>query len=289
MSNILELRGVCKSFGSFSLRDVSFALPEGFVMGFIGPNGAGKTTTVKLILNMLSPEAGQINVFGKDNSAGEREMKERVGVVMDQPFYVNEWRLTDVERALMPFYSGWSAETYRKLLKDFDLDPKKKVKELSRGMTMKLMIAAALSHNADLLILDEPTSGLDAVARNELLNILSDFIAGGNKGVLFSTHITADLEKIADYITFINDGRILYSGAKDDLLNRYRVVKGAAGDLSLAQRERVLGYRAHSAQAGFDGLVEASFLADMPAGLVSEPASLDEIMLRFNWEGRANE
>ena len=287
MSSILELTNVRKAFDGFCLQDISFASPKGFIMGFIGPNGAGKTTTIKLILNMLSMDSGTIKVFGIDNTSGEQAIKEKIGVVMDQPFYVNEWTLLDVEKSMSPFYQKWNKEKYRKLLKDFSLDPKKKVKELSRGMTLKLMIAVALSHEADLLILDEPTSGLDAVARNELMEILSDFISDENKGVLFSTHITADLEKIADYITFINDGKILYSGTKDDLMEYYCIVKGGLGILNTEQKKRILGYREH--QVGFDGMLETSRLKTMPKSAVTEPISLDEIVLRFNLEGKKHE
>lgn len=205
----------------------------GYIMGFIGPNGAGKTTTIKLILNMLAKDGGTIQVFGQDSVLREQDIKERIGVVMDKPFYVEDWTLATVGKSLSPFYQRWDSKKYSTMLSQFSLDPKKKVKELSRGMKMKLMIATALSHGADLLILDEPTSGLDAVARNEFMDILSGFIADENKAILFSTHITADLEKIADYITFINDGKILYSDTKDNLMEKYQIVKGGLGSLTL--------------------------------------------------------
>lgn len=284
MTNLLELNNVKKTFEGFNLNNVSFSLPEGFIMGFIGPNGAGKTTTIKLILNMLSKEGGEIKVFGADNSASEGHIKERIGVVMDQPFYVNEWQLLDVGNSLRPFYSTWDSKKYRLMLSAFGLDPKKKVKELSRGMSMKLMIAASLSHGADLLILDEPTSGLDAVARNELTEILSDFISDEKKGVLFSTHITTDLEKTADYITFINDGKILYTGTKDELMDSYRMIKGGLGVLTGENKKAIIGYREH--QAGFDGLIDSRKTKSLPTTVIAEPASLDEIVLRFNMEGK---
>jgi len=170
-------------------------------MGFVGQNGAGKTTTIKLILNMLKRENGEIKVFGKDNVKCETEIKDKIGVVLDNPFYVDEWKLATVEKAQSSFYSNWNTAIYE----------------------MKLMIAVALSHGAELLILDEPTSGLDAVARDELLGILMQFIADENHSVLFSTHITADLEKIADCITFIKDGKIVYSGTKDTLQKNRRL------------------------------------------------------------------
>ena len=287
MTNMLEVKNLSKKFKEFSLDDVSFNLQTGFIMGFIGPNGAGKTTTIKLILNMLSKDSGSIKVFGRDNIESEREIKERVGVVMDNPFYVDDWKVSEVEKALSPFYQGWDAQKFSKLLSEFSINPQKKVKELSRGMKMKLMIASALSHDADLLILDEPTSGLDAVARDELMGILGDFITDENKAILFSTHITSDLEKIADYITFINSGKILYSDTKDALLEKYCLVKGGLGTLSHDQRQRIIGYQ--ESGVGFDGLIDCAEMKAMPGSAVMEQSSLDEIIVRFNMEGKINE
>ncbi|MDK2952453.1 MAG: type transport system ATP-binding protein [Kosmotogales bacterium] len=280
MNNILELNGVFKSYKTFALEDITFALPRGFVMGFIGPNGAGKTTTIKLILNMLQRNAGTIKVFGKDNIFYEQEIKEKIGVVMDNTFYVDEWSLKDIERTLKPFYKRWDSGKYNSFLSDFRLDVNKKVKEISRGMKMKLMIAIALSHEADLLILDEPTSGLDAVARNELMEILSEFIEDENKGVLFSTHVTPDLEKIADYITVINNGRILYSGIKDDLLEKYVIIRGGLDVLDDEFKTKIIGCREHN--VGFDGLIDSSVLPLLPKNIITERSNLDEIIVRFN-------
>ena len=283
MPDIFELRNVNKHFNGFSLTDVSFSLPQGFIMGFIGENGAGKTTTIKLMLNMLRRDGGEMRIFGKDALEYEKEIKERVGVVLDQPFYVEDWTLRDVEHAVAPFYEKWDGTAYYKQLSGFGLDPKKKVKDLSRGMKVKLMIAVALSHGADLLILDEPTSGLDAVARSELMEILSAFIADDSKGILFSTHITTDLEKIADYITFIHEGRILSTGTKDDLMEKYLVVKGGLGVLSAAQKQSIIGYREHG--VGFDGMIDRAKFSALPNSVVTEPCSLDEIVVRFSKGG----
>ena len=220
MENALEIIGLRKSRGNFSV-DVSFNLPKGFIMGFVGKNGAGKTTTIKAILNMINKDAGEIKIFGKDNVLHESEVKQKIGVVMDSAFFEENWKLTQVGQILKPFYTNWCDNRFKELLQKFSLDANKKVKELSRGMKMKIMIAAALAHDPDLLILDEPTSGLDAVARDELMEILQSFIGDKDKSILFSTHITSDLEKIADYITFINDGKIIDSDKKDALLEKY--------------------------------------------------------------------
>ncbi len=287
MTDALEIKHLSKHFKEFALTDVSFNLPAGYIMGFIGPNGAGKTTTIKLILNMLVRDGGSINIFGKDNITGETEIKERIGVVMDNPFYVQDWTLKDLERSLAPFYRKWDTKKYSSLLAEFALDPKKKVKELSRGMKLKLMMAAALSHDADLLILDEPTSGLDAVARNELMDILSGFIADENKAILFSTHMTTDLEKIADYITFIHDGQILYTGMKDSLMEKYMLVRGGVGMLNDDQKKHIIGYREYN--VGFDGLIDRDYLRELPKSVLVEASNLDEIIIRFYGEGKGHE
>jgi len=285
MDNILSLRGITKRFSAFTLKEVSFDLPEGFVMGLVGRNGAGKTTIIKAILNMLSLNGGSISVLGQDHLRAEREIKARLGVVMDYTFFAEDWSLDAVERAVSPFYPAWEKEAYRKLLGKFSLNPKNKVRELSRGMKMKLTTAVALSHGADLLILDEPTSGLDPVARDELLDILRDYMSGGNRGILFSTHITSDLEKIADYITFIDDGKIMASQPTDDFLGKYFVVKGGLGILTDEQKKLLVGYREHS--VGFDGLIERTLLPSLPQSVVAEPGNLDETIIRL--AGRRNE
>ncbi len=198
--NALEINGVCKSFPGFILDGVSFTLPKGYIMGLVGPNGAGKTTTIQLILNMLDKNAGEILVLGKDNVKFEKEIKQEVGVVFDSSFYVEDWTIRDTEKAVSIFYEHWNSDTFNEMLRRFDISVNRKVKDLSRGMQMKLMLTCAFSHNAKLLILDEPTSGLDPVTRDEFLDILQEYIKDGERSVLFSTHITTDLQRVADYI-----------------------------------------------------------------------------------------
>ena len=286
MNNILSLRGVTKRFIAFILKDVSFELPEGFVMGLVGRNGAGMTTIIKAILNMISLNGGLISVFGQDHLRAEREIKARIGVVMDYTFFAENWTTDAVERAVAPFYPTWEKETYRKLLKKFSLPGSEiRFKDFSRGMKTKLTAAVALSHGADLLIFDEPTAGLDPVARDELLEILRDYMSGGNRSILFSTHITSDLEKIADYITFIDHGRIMSSLPMDDFLGKYFIVKGGTGILTEDQKQKITGYREHS--VGFDGLIERSLLPLLPPSVIAEPGNLDEIIIRL--AGRKND
>lgn len=228
----LKLENVKKSLANFELDNVSFSLPKGYIMGLIGSNGAGKTTTIKLILNMLDIENGNIEVLGKDYKENEKEIKQNIGVVFDSNFFVDTWTIKETEQALSVFYHEWNNEKFRLILKRFGLPLSKKINELSRGMQMKLMLACAFSHNAKLLILDEPTSGLDPATRNEFLEILQEFIQDGEKSVLFSTHITTDLERITDYITYLENGRVIYTGDMDGLMQKYYLIKGEPAKLT---------------------------------------------------------
>ena len=287
MNNILEIKHLSKHYEHFSLKDISLSVPRGYIMGFIGPNGAGKTTTIKSILNMVHPDSGEIALFGAAVLPDSWEFKEDIGVVMDFPFYVEEWRVKDVEAALAPFYRNWNHSVFEDFLSKFNLTKNKRVKELSRGMKVKLMLAAALSHDAKLLILDEPTSGLDPVARDELMDILGEFITDENRGVLFSTHITSDLERIADYITFIIDGKLIFTGEKDELLSRYLLVKGGLSDLTAEQKTYIIGLREHS--VGFEGMVKTEDRKELPPDMNYEKISLDEIIIYINKEARSHE
>ena len=277
MNNMLEVQGLYKRYGTFTLEDIAFDLPRGYIMGFIGPNGAGKTTTIKLILDIIRRDAGHIKLLDGEGPAAQNES---IGVVMDTPLYVDEWTMDDVETAISPFYRQWNKQTFAELLKKFELDRKKKVKELSRGMKVKLQIAAALSHNATLLILDEPTSGLDPVAREEICDLLREFISDENKSVLFSTHITSDLEKVADYITFILGGKIVYTGPKDALLEKYVRVTGGLSDITGAQKKHIIGYREHA--TGFEGMAERADMERLADGVLAEEITLEEIIIFMN-------
>lgn len=287
MNNILTVEGLCKSYSRFSLRDIGFELPAGYVMGLIGPNGAGKTTTIKSIFQAITPDSGSIHIFGNEVTAQNVSLREDIGIVLDQLFYIDEWTISDVERALSPFYGNWDSQKYASYIQSFHLEPSKKLKELSRGMKIKLMISVALSHDAKLLILDEPTSGLDPVARNELMEILRDFVQDETRGVLFSTHITSDLEKVADYITFILNGKVEYSGETQKLLENFVIIKGGPEELSPTLREKLIGIRSHS--VGFEGLFRREDLSLLPPGVHVEAPSLDEIIIYMNKEAGQHE
>lgn len=282
MNNVLEINNITKDYKKFKIDNISFNLPKGYIMGFIGANGAGKTTTIKLILNMIKRDSGEIKVFGLDNIREEERIKEQIGVVFDECYYLEDWTLNDVEKAVSIFYKNWNSSIYEKYLKEFNLARDKKVKDLSRGMRMKLMIAVAFSHEAKLLILDEPTSGLDSVARDEFLDILRDYIEDEEKSVIFSSHITSDIEKIADYITYINNGKIIFTGEKDEFLEKYCIIKGGKEDITESQKKEIIGLRMHS--TGFEGLIELKKAVGFSSKVIIEKASLDEIMIYMNKE-----
>lgn len=277
MSNAIEITGLTKRFNSFLLNNVSFTVPKGYVMGFIGPNGAGKTTVIKLILNMLRKDSGMIRIFSWDHIDQEEDIKENIGIVFDQCYFLEKWTLKELEKSIRGFYRTWNSEKYYGYLKEFGLDKNQRVKNLSKGMKMKLMIAAALSHDTKLLILDEPTSGLDAVARDELLDILRDYVVDDQRSILISTHITGDLEKIADYITFIYDGEIVYSGAKDELLEDYCIIKGDLSEVDRLGRSRIIGFTEHT--NGFEGLLPVSGLKGLSDQIITDPVTLDDLIV----------
>ena len=239
----LELKNVCKRFHDFTLNNISFTLPQGYIMGLVGPNGAGKTTTIQLILNMLEKKSGEILIFGKDNVIHEKDIKQEIGVVFDSMFYVDSWTVQDTGKAISIFYDNWQHDIFNDMINRFSLPKNKRISELSRGMQMKLMLACAFSHDAKLLILDEPTSGLDPLTRDEFLEILQDYIKDGQRSVLFSTHITTDLERVADYITLINRGNMIFTGSMEGLLSSYRLIKGKPCDLTADLEKNIFGLR----------------------------------------------
>lgn len=219
--NALEVRGLCKRYPAFTLKDVPFDVPQGAIMGFIGRNGAGKSTTLKSILGMVHPDSGEVRFFGQDVGQHEREFKEQIGVVLGGiDFYPKKkvGIITDVTRR---FYGNWEEEKYRHYLELFGIDESKRVDQLSSGMKVKYLLAVALSHNARVLILDEPTSGLDPVSREELVELFRAIVADGQRSILFSTHITSDLEKCASHITFIKGGEIFHSAAVAEFMEAY--------------------------------------------------------------------
>lgn len=278
MENIIEVRDLSKSYKEFSLKEVSFNVRRGYITGMIGPNGAGKTTIINLIMNLINRDSGTIKIFGEDNRENEVEIKQRIGFVYDTPYFYEDIKLKTISSVIAPFYRKWNEDKYRSLIKEFQLPLDKKFKDLSRGMKSKFALAIALSHEAELIIMDEPTSGLDPVFRRELLDILSDIIQDENKAVLFSTHITSDLERTADYITFINDGKLIFSSEKDEVINNWGIIKGSDDILKNEYGKLIKGYRKtdYGVEALTDKMDKAKESFD--ASVVIETAALEDIM-----------
>jgi ABC-2 type transport system ATP-binding protein len=279
--NILEVKNLCKTYPAFTLKNVSFALEHGYIMGFIGSNGAGKTTTLKSIMGMVIKDSGTVRAFGKDFAENELSIKKKIGFMMGGTDYFPKHKLRQISDVVKRFYPDWNDAAYRGYLKRFDLNEDKKVDELSNGMRVKFSLALALSHNAELLILDEPTTGLDPVARDDLLELFQELIEDGEKSILFSTHITSDLDKCADFITYIKNGAILESCAKDDLVAKYRMVKGTADQLEILKRDAVSW---HKNAFGFLALMETAKIP-RSAGLTVEPPTLEDIMVYHERKG----
>lgn len=282
MGNILEINNLTKEYKNFKLDNISFVIPKGFIMGFIGENGAGKTTTIKLIMNLLKRDGGEIKIFGKDNVKYEREIKERIGFVYDDCFYYENLSIRDNGKIIAGFYKAWDWNIFNNYLRKFNLDDKQKVKELSKGMKMKFAIALSLSHKAEFIILDEPTSGLDPVMRRQVLEILQQIMEDENVGILISSHITSDLEKIADYITYIKKGKIVFSMSKPELEEEYVLIKGNKNLLKDIDRNIIYGLR--ETPYGFEGITRDISKIDsgIRKQLVTEKPSIEEVMVAVN-------
>ncbi|MCH4239139.1 MAG: ABC transporter ATP-binding protein [Oscillospiraceae bacterium] len=283
MTNILEVTGLNKSYSDFSLSNVTFSLPEDCITGFIGINGAGKTTTLRSILRLTTNTFGTIKLFGLDMENHESELKNRIGVVMDDGGFYDELTMSEMKNVIAPAYSSWSEQDYKSYMDRFSLNPKQKINTLSKGMRMKYALALALSHKAELLIMDEPTSGLDPLIRSQLLTILTDYMKEGGKGVFFSTHITSDLEKVADMLIMIDHGKIVFQEEKDTLLENYRVVKGDTKDLN--QENRKLFQNIKTTDFGFTGVTnQIKEVQECLPEIVIERPTIEDIMLS-NIEG----
>lgn len=278
MDNILKVTGLNKSYDDFSLKDVSFTLPEGCITGFIGVNGAGKTTTLRSILGLTSRISGHIIFFGMDIEKDARQIKDRIGVVLDDGCFYDELSLAEMKDVIASAYSAWSEQDFKEYMERFELSPKQKINTLSKGMKMKYALALALSHNAELLIMDEPTSGLDPLIRGQLLTILTDYMSKGGKGVFFSTHITSDLDKIADMLILIDNGRIVFQEEKDTLLDSYRIVKGDMRKMD--ENIRKLFLRISETAYGFTGITQrVSEVQQHIPDIIIERPTIEDIML----------
>lgn len=280
MEYSIEVSNLSKNYNGFTLKDVTFQLRQGSIMGFIGENGAGKSTTIKAILNLIKKDSGAIKMLGLDHIKGERKIKEQIGVVFDECHFHDSLNVSDVDKIMKRIYSNWDTPLYMNYITKFNLPVKKKIKEYSRGMKMKLSIAAALSHSPKLLLLDEATSGLDPVIRNEILDVFFEFIQDEEHSILMSSHITNDLERIADYITFIHNGKIIFSDSKDEILDRYAIIRCGKADYSQIDTTDIIGTKNNS--FGYEILVKDKQTAGKKySTLTIDSASLEDIMLFY--------
>lgn len=278
MNDILKVENLNKSYGDFSLSNVTFSLPEGCITGFIGVNGAGKTTTLRTLLGLAKKQSGNIQFFGLEMEKNERQIKDRIGIVLDDGCFYDELSLAEMKGIISAAYTDWSEQDFKRYMDMFSLDQKQKISMLSKGMKMKYALALALSHNAEFLIMDEPTSGLDPLIRSQLLKALTDYMENGGKGVFFSTHITSDLDKIADMLIMIDNGRIIFQEEKDSLLDTYRIIKGDVKELTDDVRKLFLSIS--ETAFGFTGITKQltevqSYFSDA----IIERPTIEDIML----------
>ncbi len=280
INNVIELKNVVRDYGDFKLDHISFAVPEGSVCGFIGQNGAGKTTTINLILDIINRDEGEINLFGKPVDQNHAYVREDVGVVFDEMGFHEFMTAKDINIMMKNIYKNWDEKVFFEYLRKFSLPSKKKCGAFSRGMRMKLQIAAALSHKAKLLIMDEPTSGLDPIVRNEMIGIFRDFVVEEDHTILLSSHITGDLEKIADEVVFIDGGKIVLSGNKDEILEKHGILKCKKEEASKVSEALIVGVEEEAYSTSIlvnDRHAAAKLYPDM----VMEEAALEDIMIYY--------
>lgn len=280
MDYILEVQGLTKQIpkSDFCLDNISFSIPYGSIMGFVGENGAGKTTTISCILNTLLKDSGSIKLFGKEMTDNDTNIREEIGVVFDAANFSGNLTANQLSKIMSEIYSQWDKSMFASYLKDFKLSQQQKIKTYSKGMTMKLATAVALAHNPKLLILDEATGGLDPVVRDDMLDVFLDFVQDENRSILLSSHITSDLEKIADYITFIHNGKIILTAKKDDLIYKYAVVRCKSSQFSELDKNDIIAYRKRDYQ--IDVLIaDKQFIQRKYRNLVMDTVSIDDIML----------
>lgn len=286
--NVIEVKNVTKDYGDFKIDNISFAVPEGSVCGFIGQNGAGKTTTIKAILDVINVDAGEIFVFGQDVKIDSARLREDIGVVYDEMGFHEFMTGKDINIMMKNIYKNWDDNVFFKYLKKFSLPSKKPCGDFSRGMRMKLQIAVALSHNAKLLIMDEPTSGLDPIVRNEMLQIFREYVIEEDHTILLSSHITGDLEKLADEVVFINGGRIVLAGNKDEILEKHGLLKCKKDELRDISDELIVHTEVET--FGVTVLVnDKNACAKLYPQMVIEQASLEDIMIFYVSRATASE
>lgn len=282
MTNVVEFKNVTKTFKNFSLDDLSFSIKKGYVTGFIGANGAGKSTTIKLLMNLLRKDSGDISIFGLEQNKHNQAIKERIGFVYDENCYYDTLSIRELRRIIAPMYQNWDNTLSDKYIDQFNLPEKQMIKSFSKGMKMKMAIAFAISHDPEFIIMDEPTSGLDPVFRRDILELLHEIMLNEDKTIFFSTHITTDLDRIADYITYIHNGQILFSKERDELLDEYGVVKGSTDLLDEDTKKEFVSIR--KTNVGFEALTSNRKRAKNIFGneVLIEKPTLEDIMYYTN-------
>lgn len=278
--NAIEIKGLTKKYDGFTLNNISFDVPKGSIMGFIGQNGSGKTTTIRALLNVIKRDAGTIKLLGLDNIKNEYEIKEQISAVFDELPFHEDFNAKQMNIILGSIYNEWDSAKYKEYLDRFALPEKKKIKQFSKGMKMKLQIAAALSHNAKLLIMDEATTGLDPVVRNEILDIFREYLQDEENSILMSSHITSDLEKIADSVTFIDKGNLLVSGYKDDILESHGLLKCTKADYKDIAAEDIISARITDFGAEIM-VADRALCRKKYSGAIIDKTTLEEIMLFY--------
>ncbi len=280
MENILELKEITKTFpkSNYKLDNVSFSLPYGAILGFVGENGAGKTTTIGCILNTIIKDSGTVKLFGREMHDGDTDLREKIGVVYDGDNFPVNWTAEQLAKVMSGLYKQWDDDLFQQYLGSFRLPIKQKIRNYSRGMTMKLAIAAALAHHPQLLVLDEATSGIDPIMRDEMLDVFLEFVQEEDHAILLSSHITSDLEKVADYITFIHDGKLLLTATKNELVYEYAIMRCKKEQFLAIDAKDILAYRQRDYQ--IDVLVADGKTAQRKyKDVVVDHGSIDEIMM----------
>ena len=283
--NAIEIKDLTKRYDGFTLDKVSFNVPKGSIMGFIGQNGAGKTTTINAILNIVKKDEGEIKLLGLDSQKDEYEAKKQIAAVFDELPFDDRLNAISIDKILREVFEEWNSETFFNYLDRFALPRKKKFGKFSKGMKMKLQIASALSHNAKLLIMDEATTGLDPVVRNEILDIFLEYLQNEDHSILMSSHITSDLDKVADSVTFIDKGKVLISGYKDDILYSHGILKCTKDDYKDIAPEDIVSARLNDFGAEIM-VADKAECSRKYSGAVIDPATLEDIMLFYVNRGK---
>lgn len=282
--NAIEIRDLSKRLNEFELNIDKLDIKKGYITGFVGPNGSGKTTTIKLIMNMLFKDSGSIKIFEKENDIESLDIKEIIGYVGETPGYMQDSKLKAIKKGISCFYKNWNDNIYKRYIKQFKLDENKKYKELSKGQQKKFELVMELSHNPKLIIMDEPTANLDPLVRNEFLEILQEHIEKEDATVFYSTHITSDLDKVADYLVFIFEGKVILYGDKESILENHKIIRGNKELLDIETKKELIAYNENS--FGFEGLAKNIKSAYEVFGeeVIYDNANLEDILMYYTKE-----